>query len=559
MGSITLQLQQFLDEWYFCIVHTKLGKTWSRKRSLGAALDILEINGVCFGAGEKDKVAAMDGESNVVEYIADLMDGDMQRHFDHIAAQLIKIVSATARIKRTVEDGTADDVQLAFAADSVVQQTVLKRAVAYSSKKAEQVKQMAEGWQRNSQARLHRLQSAALEAEDAQTKLLRLEAQLAEFGDQQNDKSKSVLMGLAEKSSGALIRSVFTTWAVEKDKALVNRKLRLELEGQIRMLEQKLFDAKERQLMGIKRALLKSHGNENEQLLSMCFKTWIKDVEVRRAEGDTQARVQAAKQRMASMQNSQKENAGKMMTRMAGDAKDALMGMCVQAWAQFSADYKKNKDYEDKVKAAEQALNEHLAKKMEDARAVMDRLCGCTDTGLIALAMQNWAAIVGELKAERLHADELMQGNVRLKGLQSQQLGNVRGVQNRVNEQMDMNVCLRVFQVWLFESKLRRVAVHFESRINGKRKQLAGIQNLFQSFASQLEQGLQDNDDDDASARGSSSRSGETMRPIPASTRSVASRKSRANKDGYHKPKGLTRSNDGAVSLPDIHKRPMMA
>lgn len=555
-ASIHLQLQQFLDDWYFRIVHTKLGRTWSRKRSLRAALDILQINGVCFEDGDKDKVAEMDDEAMVVDYIADSMDADMRKHFDYVAAQLIKIVSATARIKRIVEDGTADDVQIAFADDTPVQHTVLRAAVAYSSKKACQVKQMADGWRANCQTRLHRLQSAAHEAEDCQAKLLRIEAQLAEITDQQSSKSKSVLMGLAGKNSTALTKSAFSAWVVEKNKGLVNRRLRAQLEGHISNLEQKLFDSKERQLMGIKRALLKSHADGNGQLISICFKTWNKDVQARIAEGDTRDRVQAAKKRMTLMQEGQKENAGKLMTRMAADSRNALLELCVQSWVQFSADYRKHKEYEDKVKAAEQAINEHLKRKKADARAIMDRMSAFTDSGLVALTMQNWAAIVVELKAERSQADELMQANARFQGLQASQLGNVRGVQGRINEQMDTNMRLRFFLVWRFESKSRRITVHFESKISGKRKQLQGIQNLFKSFAAQLEEGLQVDDDD--SARGTSSRS-EALRHTPASTRSVASRKSRANMDGNHKPKGFSRSNEGSVSLPDIHKRQTLA
>lgn len=557
VASITLQLQQFLDEWYFSIVHTKLGKTWSRKRSLRAALDILEINGVCFEDGDKDKVAEMGDEAYAVEYVAALMDADMRKHFDHVAAQLIKIVSATARVKRIVEDGTADDVQLAFADDSPVQESILKKAVAYSSNKASQVKQMSEGWRENSHARLYRLQNAAREAEDCQQKLVRLEAELAEYAGEQNSKSKSVLMGLAEKNSTALTKSVFSAWVVEFNKSMATRKLRKDLEGEISTLEQKLFDAKERQLTGIKRALLNSTGNESGQLTSMCFKTWVKDVEARKAEGDTQARVRAAKQRMAAMTSNQKGNACKLVMRMAADSKDAILNMCVQAWMQFITEYKKDKEFEDKVKASEKAIAAHLAKKMDDARAVMDRMCAGTDSGLVALAMQNWSKITDELKAERLHADELMQGNARLKGLHSQQLGSVRGVQSRVNEQMDTNIRLRVYHAWRYEAKSHRVKAHFESKINGKRKQLHGIQNLFKSFATQLEQGLQIDDDEDKSARGSSSSS--NLRQQPVSTRSVASRKSRANKDGHHQPQGFSRSNEGAVSLPDIHQRPMLA
>merc|ERR1712183_95976 len=97
---------------------------------------------------------------------------------------------------------------------------------------------------------------------------------------------------------------------------------------------------------------------------------------------------------------------------------------------------------------------------------------------------------------------------------------------------------MRVFSHWLLEAKVNRVEAHFNRKMDSKRRQLAGVQNLFKTFAAQLEQGLGDGNDSSRAntGRDSTYKSHKKSRP-----------------HGDSKQGAMARGQEGSVSLPDIH------
>merc|ERR1719157_440504 len=121
-----------------------------------------------------------------------------------------------------------------------------------------------------------------------------------------------------------------------------------------------------------------------------------------------------------------------------------------------------------------------------------------------------------------------MKSEKKFKSLVAGQKAGAANVQGRVNEQIALNLLQRVLNNWVIETKANRVENHYNSKYESKRRQLQGVQNLFKSFAMQLEQNL--GGDDDSSSR---------------TTRK--SKKHSSRKDGMPQ-KGA----DGTVSLPEI-------
>merc|ERR1712066_769750 len=92
----------------------------------------------------------------------------------------------------------------------------------------------------------------------------------------------------------------------------------------------------------------------------------------------------------------------------------------------------------------------------------------------------------------------LMEAEVSFKSLNGRQKAGAHNMQNRVNEQIAANLNQRIFHAWLIETRVNRVEHHYNAKYESKRRQLQGVQNLFKSFAMQLEQNL-GNDDDSSS------------------------------------------------------------
>mmetsp|Transcript_18821 Transcript_18821/g.34113 ORF Transcript_18821/g.34113 Transcript_18821/m.34113 type:complete len:98 (-) Transcript_18821:149-442(-) len=97
---------------------------------------------------------------------------------------------------------------------------------------------------------------------------------------------------------------------------------------------------------------------------------------------------------------------------------------------------------------------------------------------------------------------------------------------------------MRVWGHWLLETKANRIQNYYTDKLEKKRRQLAGVQSLFKSFAMQLEQNL----------GGEGDSSGRTFTGRTSGARGKLSRRGMPSKNA-----------EGAVSLPDIHNRPVVA
>merc|ERR1719443_2781188 len=255
----------------------------------------------------------------------------------------------------------------------------------------------------------------------------------------------------------------------------------------------------------------------------MVWKFWVDDVNEHKADGDTAASLKALQDKMAAFESSQKEKAGQFMTRMASGNDASLKNLCLEAWIKFHGDYAADKELEDKVKEAERKFKEHMDPKKDEAKQVLDRMLASSDHGLESLIIHSWQTWVMEEKKQQELELHLAQNQDKFKSLNARQKAGANKIQGRVNEQMNLNTLQRIFIFWLIETKANRVENHYNSKYESKRRQLKGVQNLFQSFAMQLEQSL--GPDDDSSSR--------------------TYRRSKKNKEG-------------SVSLPDIHQKQQM-
>merc|ERR1712118_566818 len=208
-------------------------------------------------------------------------------------------------------------------------------------------------------------------------------------------------------------------------------------------------------------------------------------------------------EKLASASAAQMENTKKVMNKMAAGSDGALLKVVFTSWTQWLADYKKNKDEEEAIRAQERQMEEFMKAKKDGAKAVLDKMNASTDSGLLEHVISTWGQhYKDEKEAKKL--EEMMAANeARFAGLTGRQKDNAMGVQQRVNEQMDLNAMLKHFSAWATDTKLERIMRHYNSKMESKKQQLQSVQHLFKNFAPQLDQGLKGETD---SARDSGSR-----------------------------------------------------
>jgi len=530
-ANLDIQIQQFLDEWIYRILNCSVGRAWGRNKAVEVLLDVLEMIGISVPAEEKAALGESEDDLPLIAALKAVMPDGFRDNWEALALQLQTVLHEASRIRSAAED--SDDAVSTLFDESGSErggltQQVLKASVICAAKEVARCRKIHTSWKKNTDERIQRLLGAAEEAEHSQQQLMAAEAQLSEFRGDTKAKGKGLLLSMADGQNSALVHSVFSGWFGWLEKVHAENAIRSKFQGMIDDATGKLVQYKEAQIANIRGVLMRGAMEETETLMHMVWKFWMDEVNERKMEGDTAEQLKAVQDKLNGFEQSQRENAGKFMTRMAAGNEASLKNLCLEAWIKHHQDYAQDKEMEDKQKAAEQAFKAHMDAKKEEAKVVMDRMLAGTDHGLLSMIIQTWFSWLKDEKKQKELEFALNEAQDKFKSLNGRQKAGAHGAQNRVNEQIAANLMLRVFNNWQCETKANRVGNHYNTKYESKKRQLQGVQNLFKSFAMQLEQNL--GGDEDSSSR---------------TTRK--SKKHSSRKDGMP-PKGA----DGTVSLPEI-------
>merc|ERR1719387_379721 len=248
-----------------------------------------------------------------------------------------------------------------------------------------------------------RLGHSADQAASAASQLAAIQGQLDEFGGQQNQKSKAVLMGVAANQDKALCQTIFSSWLGHFVKYKAEKSIHDKFRAQIENAERKLIEYKQSAMSNVKNVLMRKAGENDAALCQQIFNIWNSDVRDKKNEGGNMEALKAAQAKLAGYKADQAENTKRVMMRMNAGSDASLLNLCLQSWTSYIEEYKKNKEFEDKVKAAEKQVQDFLKKKSEEARGVLDRMSAGSDTGLISLVFGTWSKdFLEEKKAREL-------------------------------------------------------------------------------------------------------------------------------------------------------------
>jgi len=527
--AVAMQLQQFIDAWHYLMVNSKMTKSKDRNWVLSTALDVLEVNGCKFR--NKESLLDLD-EDTMLMRIVDAMSEDMMDNFDEVASELQKALDTSMRLRAALDAGDEQAVHDKFEmdADTTACKHLLKNAILHAATMASKIRKGHLSWRDNTERRIARLAAASEEAEHALQQVLAIEAQLDNDAESSKERNKGMLMGLASKNDKALMRTVFSSWLGDTMKEKETRRIRDKFKTQLEESERRLYMYKERQLANVRSALGRKCAEDGEGLLAWVLRGWAKEVKSRKEGGDTAKQIEEARARLESFKAEQSDNAKKALLRMNAGSQTGLMTLVWQSWQKHIEDILKDKELNDAVKEAERKLREHMKGKKEDAKNVLERMSAANDNGLRHLVVQKWSELCAEERRARKFQDQIEENRNKFSFFKDRQANNARGVQGRVNEQMRINCMLKMLNHWQIVVKCGSVDAMYTRKLESKRKQLAGVQNLFKTFAQQLEHGI--NVDGENSSRGNSGR-GEHK----------SSRKHRT----------MNKGSEGSVSLPDIH------
>merc|ERR1711988_775021 len=182
----------------------------------------------------------------------------------------------------------------------------------------------------------------------------------------------------------------------------------------------------------------------------------------------------------------------KVLGRLNAGSDQGLLTLCLTAWVQFIAEYNKNREFEDAVKAEEKKIAEFMAKHKENSKSVLNRMSSATDSGLVQQCFASWVEVYTEQKKANELEDMLNSASGRFNEFSSRNKSSAKGAMDRSAEAAENNVLILFFWYWKREVKTARMTRYAKEKNSKKKQQLIGVKGLFKNFANELEAGLKE-------------------------------------------------------------------
>jgi len=530
-ASVKYMVANFLSDKQYTKISGALANKWERFQSLTAAVKLMEQHGVQVTPEEEERMSGL-SEMQMIESLVAKMPQQSKEQFQHFFLQLQLIVSTATRVRTALETGRADLVERAMDdADSTgISQYILKMCIVQAGSEVTNLKRQHECWVKDAESKMSRLVRGAEDAIIAKERLAKAQGELATFQANQNEGIKKVLMALAGGSTTALLHAVLSSWHNYVLRMKVENTIYEEFREAIEMAEVKLVDAKAGNLKSISGVINKKFAGTKQDFLQEVFDLWKADLMEAKKGLNSAEDVAAMEARLKEMQSLQSKKAQNVLIRCGAASEKGLRDMMFGEWKTFHEDYAKNKELEDAVKAEEQKIAAFMKKHSENAQGLMNSMSASTDAGLIAMYLQAWIEYYKEEKRANEFAEVMNGQNAKFGQFGARNKKGAQSVMERAHEHGLVMLYLKVFGAWRIETKIEQTCKAQQGRVDGKRSQLLGVQQMFRTFATQLETNIQSG--------------AESSRDLAAGP-----------PQGYKKGKGMQR-NDGSVSLPDIHSKP---
>merc|ERR1711985_212850 len=269
--------------------------------------------------------------------------------------------------------------------------------------------------------------------------------------------------------------------------------------------------------------LLRQAAAGDSALIGEVFAYLCKEPMQRKADEEAERKMKEIEAKLAAQAGKNKDNAKAVLMRNLASGDNMLMDVCIEAWKGWLVEYKKNKESEDAVKAAEAKVAEFMKSKSEGAKGVIEKMNAATDSGLVEHVISTWCQYYKDMKkAEEMEA-MLNGANSKFGAFSERNKKGAMSAGEKATAVKEYGLLNHSMCLWTEFCKVERLLRYYSNRIEGKKHQLQGLQTMFRTFATQLESGLKDG--------------------TPRDAASIKNGSKKMNKT------------EGSVSLPNIHKQ----
>mmetsp|Transcript_58378 Transcript_58378/g.126271 ORF Transcript_58378/g.126271 Transcript_58378/m.126271 type:complete len:572 (+) Transcript_58378:53-1768(+) len=495
-------VRNFLEPKHNRSLHQALSKRWNRLHSFSAATKLMEHYGVHLSSEEIERIAAMD-EAHQIDALVTKMPQQSNEQFETFFLQLQLIVSTASRVRQALQEGRSDLVEAALndANSTGIFSNILRLSIVQAGSEVTSMRGQFEAWVKDTDVKMASLMRGQQDALVAQKKLAAAEAQLSQYTVSHKEKAKKVLVTLTAGSASALTSTCFKGWQTLVKQLKAENEIRKEYEDRILEAEKRLITFKAERLKNVRGVMEKKAAQGEGLLLAEVIKIWREDIEYRKDVAENAQKVKELESKLQGIRASQAETTKKVMGRLNADNDSSLVSMAFKAWINFHQEYLKDRELEDRVKASEQQVAAFLKSHTEGAKKVLQGLSSGSEAGIIKTAWDCWKQGLEEAKREAELAEILEGANSKCGAFGERNRKNARNVMDRARQHLVEMLLQQVWNAWRRDARMERAMRSYHVKIEAKRQQLMGVQQMFRTFAVQLETGLKENADTSSDLR----------------------------------------------------------
>merc|ERR1719443_1569140 len=359
----------------------------------------MEQYGVTITPAEEQKLFAMD-EGTMINNLVGRMPQQTKEQFEHFFLQLQLIVSTATRVRTALEEGVPKDIETALndADETGITPYILKMTLVQAGSEVTRLKEMSDKWMTETEQRMSGLIIGQEDAMLAQKQLAAAQAQLGMYHGNHKDKGKKMLMGVAGKNDRMLTEVTFEHWRDLIQRQKKEAEIRKEYEDRIVEANKKLFEYKQAQKGNAKGVLMKQAAKGDNAIVEEVYFLLKKEVEDKKLQAEADKKLAEIERKMAEQSAKNKENTKSVLMRNLAASDNMLCDTCIEAWKTWLVEYKKNKETEDAVKAAEQRVEAFMKNKKDGAKGIIDKMNSATDSGLVEHVVSSWCQFYKEEK-----------------------------------------------------------------------------------------------------------------------------------------------------------------
>merc|ERR1740121_2188505 len=481
----------FIDESHYQKIHKSLASQWDRLHSLSAAMKLMETYGVTLSAAEEKRLAGLD-EAQQINALVSKMPNQSNDQFQQFFLQLQLLVSTAMRVRQSLEAGRPDEVEAALEdADTTgIAQYILKVAIVQAGSEVQALKNQFEGWTKEADGKMGRLLRGQQDNLTAQKKLAEAEAELARQNGEQNSKAAKAVINFAKGNDKALVQMIYQQWQHAAKVLRLEGLLRVEYADRLQDLEDNLAKWKAGQATATQNVMLRQIQQEQHALMGRIYDIWRKDVEEAKFMKENGEKVAEMEERLKNVKASQKENAAKVLGGMATASEKGLVDLVFKSWIQTRVDTIKAKQAQEARLADDSKLDKFTQGKSDEAKYLVRNFAGSNDNALKQQVLTGWIQINDERKKEAEIAEAMQKSSDKINNIQSRSKASAGSVMNKGAQHLQNQLMLRCLHAWHMDSRMEFTMKHHHCKIDAKRQQLVGVQQMFRNFATQLEGGL---------------------------------------------------------------------